>query len=318
VDCHPGLYALINKNIVILGKVIRTSLNAAWPLVDSYAVKAAGSGQYGSIRLWGSLSWGASGLLVGYILDFFYKRFGYDSIFGLSYFMVSLLVLIIVYFFPQNVNVKDLKKQRVTWKAFEPLMNRKVFNFLAVNFMFGLAVSVSTGVVPAWTKVTHKATSVTLGAILFASVFLGLFVFHHSSFLLQRFGAKQLLMAAHLGHFFRLCCYFQVTEENNYYLLPLIETLHCFSFALFWNASTSILHSLAPDEILVTAQTVLSSVHMNIAQMLGSSFFLSLFQSYGFFYVVRLGLIITMVSLVMVHFMIGPMKHELFEVIEKT
>ena len=101
-----------------------------------------------------------------------------------------------------------------------------------------------------------------------------------------------------------MCLYSLVTSENSYYLLPAIESLHCFSFALFWNCSTSILHSLAPPDALATAQTMLSSTHMTLAQMSGGFLFLHLMELYSFDLVWKVGLVVTVFSAAMTSWLV--------------
>ena len=172
--------------LVILVKIIRTAANGAWPLCDSYAVKAAGTEAYGGIRVWGSASYGFSGLFVGWVLDALYSRFGYDSIFGLTYALAGLLVVLIVRYFPNNLDAKQYRKATPSLSGIvSSLMNRNVFNFLVVNFCFGIAVSVSTMVVPAWAKTAHGAKAGQLGLITFMACIFGLIVFNYAGTLIQ-------------------------------------------------------------------------------------------------------------------------------------
>lgn len=287
---------------VILAKILRTSMNGAWPLCDSYAVKAAGTTSYGGIRVWGSASWGFSGLFVGYLLDSLHSKFGYDSIFGLTYLLAGVLVLLIIRYFPADLEVSKYKKTSVSLaNIIQSVLNKSILMHLLVNFVFGIAVSVSTMVVPAWTKTVHHAAAGQLGMLTFANSSIGLFVFYFAGKLMKLYGAKNLILFAHFGHAVRLCCYSFVTIENSLYLLPMIETLHSCSFALFWNASTSILHALAPPDALATSQTMLSSTHMTLGQMCGGFFFLHLMESHGFDLVWKIGLGVTLLSSLLIY-----------------
>jgi hypothetical protein len=127
------------------------------------------------------------------------------------------------------------------------------------------------------------------------SVLVGLIVFTKSAALIERHGAKTLLLVAHAGthalpilslssdllseinsgHALRLTLYMFVTRDNCLVALPLIEALHCFSFALFWCAGAHMLHAVVcTDQILVSNQSLLALSHTTFGQLLGGFLFL--------------------------------------------
>lgn len=136
----------------------------------------------------------------------------------------------------------------------------------------------------------------------------GLLVFHYSPRLLDRYGAKNLILVAHAGHFARVLLYTLLTKDNCTFALPIIETLHCFSFALFWAAASHMLHNVCAtgNVVLVSNQSLLSLSHMTIGQGLGSYVWMQVYGKYGIGSAIAGGLVVTIISAVILSTFISP------------
>lgn len=248
-----------------VARAARTFLNGAYPLIDSFAVIAAGVRGYGAIRLFGSLSFGLSGLLVGGVLDYFYQLYGYATIFALQYSLTALLMLMVWLYFPRNdpnllANENGTRLSEV-WAA---VARRKTAVFLFSCILYGMSTSVSSTVVPVWVRQEFRKGAFFLGVLSVTSVSLCVVVFYYADRLLERYGAKRLLLWAHGFHLLRVALYATVSGTNVGMALPLIELLHGGSFALFWVGATSVMQG---DQVLASNQSLLAVCHTTIGQV---------------------------------------------------
>ena len=134
---------------------------------------------------------------------------------------------------------------------------------------------------PIWVKTELNGSATFLGALSVASVSLGLVVFAYSSWLLENIGARKMLLIAHVGHALRIAGYLWCDKSNFRWLLPVIETLHCFTFATYWMAATAVLVGICADTILSASQSLLATFHVTLGQLLGSFLLLNAFQTFG-------------------------------------
>jgi PPP family 3-phenylpropionic acid transporter len=279
---------------VFVAKAIRTSMNAAWPLVDGFAVKAVGLSMYGSVRLWGSLSFGVSGLVIGFILDYFYATFGFQSIFVLSYVLAAVVIAMLFMCFPKDST--QLSAAQSGHDIVRLLSNRTLFLFLVCAMLFGASFSISSQVVPVWVRKDLGKGAAFLGMLSVCSIAVGLGVLHYAGYLLERFGAKRLLLVAHVGHGVRIMLYMLVNAGNCNWLLPAVETLNCFSFALFWSSATSMLHSLCSEQIMASSQSLLAIAHTTMGTLVGTYVLMNVYEAYGFYSVCNVALAGTVFS----------------------
>ncbi len=192
----------------------------------SILAQAAGLSQYGSVRLWGSLSFGVSGLVIGFILDYFYATFGFQSIFVLSYVLAAFVIGMLVFCFPKDA--PQLGASPLGHDIGRLLSNRTLFLFLVCSLLYGACFSISSQVLPVWVRKDLGKGAAFLGMLSVCSILVGLGVLHYSGYLLERYGAKRLLLVAHAGHGLRVMLYMLVTPANCNWLLPAVETLNCF------------------------------------------------------------------------------------------
>jgi hypothetical protein len=83
------------------------SLSLSLLKVDGFALRASDLRDYPTIRLWGSLSFGLSQLVIGSLLDAFRAQYGFSSIFALQYVLAAALVVMILGFYPQQGEISS-------------------------------------------------------------------------------------------------------------------------------------------------------------------------------------------------------------------
>jgi PPP family 3-phenylpropionic acid transporter len=231
------------------------------PLIDNTVLYLLGEqrAHYGRIRLWGALGWGVAGAVIGFLVDRFGLRVSFISFF---LFMSSLFVM------ASYLPVAPSHIGSRFWQGARSLFADTQWNVLLVTlFCGGLATSISNNFL--FLYVDQLGGSRTLmGLSLTVSTLSEIPIFFFSGQLLQRWGARGLLLAALIAQVIRIFAY--ALMPSAWFILP-ISLLHGLTFSAMWAAGVAYASKLAaPKGLVATAQGLLSGVSMGLGGVIGA------------------------------------------------
>ena len=243
--------------------------------------------QYGQQRLFGSLSWGLSSLVTGYLIDH------YNDIWMTFYlyFLFMGTFLILLFLVPSlHVPKADDESEEQPLLAtpvtlFESLAQSHVILFFAMVSLLGLVYSVIGCYLFIYLTTIWHASSALLGATTPFSVFCELPAFYFSPWLLKKMGSTQMILIAHAAFLLRLGLYIALPMvldlPKDSFVCLFVETLHGLTFGLSWSAGMAIVQKLAPPRYQKTYIGIYCSLSNNAGGALGNLVGGWLFEQFG-------------------------------------
>ena len=230
------------------------------PLVDNsvMALLADRSADYGKQRLWGAVGWGVAGAIAGWLVE----RVGIDaSFYAFGVWMgVGLLVAL-------RLPIGRAAIGQPFWVGLRGLLaNRRLAVFLVTVLVAGM----SMGTVHSFLFLYLEdlgASATLMGLSLTIATVSELPVFFFSGQIMQRYGARGLLLLA-LGVF--------VLRLSLYAAFPLpgmvlaANLLHGLTFSAMWAAGVTYASQIAPRGLGATAQGLFSGAVMGLGAALGA------------------------------------------------
>eukprot|EP00754_Rhynchopus_humris_P034349 Rhum_TRINITY_DN15671_c0_g1::Rhum_TRINITY_DN15671_c0_g1_i1::g.161818::m.161818 len=275
---------------VLLCAVLRSGMNAGWPLVDaatlalvqreqrSRAQRVEGGTEeeeaegYGQQRLWGAVAWGASSLVVGMTID----NFGLPMIFYLTYLMACLEIVIVYAWLPSDLKVEadsptlDVEGSPALAQAPGPShwVSPALLAFFANVFLYSLIHAIPEQVLFLDME-RHGASRTLQGAAAAATVVFEIPVFYYANSLLESYGTRGMFLRAQAACAVRLfLCY--MTPATALVLLVPIQALHGLSFGLMWAAAVPYIQHVAPPGKETFAQSLVCTIWGTMGQAVGS------------------------------------------------
>lgn len=227
------------------------------PLGDTAVLKLLGDQKrnYGRVRVWGAVGFGASAPIVGWLVE----RFDLSWAFYLYIFFMALCMLACL---GLPVTTKTDKFQASSLTDF--LSAPWLFLFAAV-FLGGAGLAVSGNFVYLYLA-ELKAAGLIVGLALTFAVVSEVPLTFYGKQLLERFSTQHLLIASLLFLALRLFLY---SLFNSPALILLVQLLHGFCFAIMWIAAVSYADEFAPEGKTATAQGLLGAVMMGLGSTTG-------------------------------------------------
>jgi MFS family permease len=228
------------------------------PLADSTAAAMASRHRvgYGSMRLWGSLSYAVMAAICG----IFWLHFGYMAMFPTA----AAIYLLLSWFARglEKVERAPRVEQQIPWRTLTG--NRFLLVLLASTFIVGAALGVDmtfTGI-----YMTHLGGGAALVGLMFGlSAIFELPAMRASAPLVGRLGGPTTLLLAY-------ACF--ATAYLGYALSPLPWVMVGFSvfrglgFGLFYASTVHLVHDLAPRAWGSTLQGVMNALAFGLAQLI--------------------------------------------------
>lgn len=248
VDVIPVIifYAIANSPIV--------------PLLDSSAVEIANHNEksYGSLRLWGSVGWAISTVLIGWLIQQTGIR-----IFFYGYIVFIYLAFLVSWFQPSR---RDILRSTLG-QGIKELLGQKTF----LLFLFGVfLITITSGGVMAFysiymDSIGAKEGLIGLGWALSALSELPVMAF--SGRIIKWIGSKGLLIIAFTTFALRWILFSVIA---NPYLALLVQLLHGLSFASILVGSVNYINDHAPVGLNTTALAIFNTVAYGLGSMSGS------------------------------------------------
>ncbi len=230
------------------------------PLLDSYALETATENRrtYGDLRLWGSVGWAISTVLIGWLIERSGIRwlfYGYISFMGFTLF-ASLF---------QPKRRKMLKTS--IWIGLKELLGHK--SFLLFLFSIFLLTITSSGVLTFFSiymdSIGTKEGLIGLGWALSAISEIPVMIL--SGKVINKIGSKGLLVIAFILFAVRWMLFSFIHAP---FLALVVQLLHGPSFASFLVGSVTYIHERTPEGLNTTALSIFNIVTYGLGTMVGS------------------------------------------------
>ena len=297
-------YVLSTFGALFLVKLLRSLLNAVWPLTEAMALKliAGGKEGYGKQRLWCAISWGLASFVVGNCID----RFGVTAIFELTWGISLATVILVMLFIPKPSADAALNhgKKKVSGLSVKDLIQySKDFissgensQFYITMFVYGFVFSLSEVVLMIAMEKDFRASKTLQGLAITASTVIEVPVFYYSDSLLKSYSVSKMFLVAHSTMAFRLLAYSMVPLSAPW-MIVVIQLCHGLCFSLMWVAAVSFASQRAPKGMEATAQTMLSNVWV-LGNGLGAAFWTNVYERAGSFRFVFLVGVLVLATLI--------------------
>lgn len=230
------------------------------PLVDNSVLLLLGDrkADYGKHRLWGAVGWGVAAPVLGALIERF----------GLSWaFSAALLLLGSCLYAVQRLAVQPVSMGQPFWQGMRFFVTRWPWIvFLITLFLNGVAAGVGHNFLFLYLDQLH-ASKTLMGISLLVEAVSEVPVFFFGNRLLQRWGARGLLLVALGANALRMFSYALMPAA--WLVLP-IHLLHGLTFSAMWIAGVSYANRAAPPGMGATAQGLLSGVSLGLAGATGA------------------------------------------------
>lgn len=229
------------------------------PLVDASTMDwlAEQRNLYGRIRLWGAIGWGVSAPLIGWLIE----RSGIQwSFYG--YIALMLAGLVVAWFLP----IRETSAQQPFWSGLRLIIdNRQWLLFLAVVFISGMCMAIVSNFLFLYMNDLGASKTLMGLALTFATIS-ELPILFYSNRLLNRWGARGLMLIALSAYVVRALAYTVVPDPR---MFLAVQLLHGLTFSGMWVAGVSYAYSMAPDGFGATAQGLFSGVLLGLGGIAG-------------------------------------------------
>jgi len=257
-------------------------------LRDAQAVQVLESchqaNQFGKVRKFTALGWGASGVLIGLAGDYL----GLDVLF-VAFAAMQVVVLLIVCQVPQGIEPSHTQKTSPDGLGAEgaqqtlraALISSTWLLFLSNLIVHGFCTtSIETYLFVYLMRDFENTTSTLLGLTIFMMTIAELPTFQVAERLFD-FGFKRIFTFCHVALAVR-CCFYVCLPAEHPSMVLLIEPLHGVTFALMWAASVEFARRNAPSGGRARVQALVSGIYFQVAQGLGALAWAPLMDTFGF------------------------------------
>ena len=229
------------------------------PLIDNGAlvVLARRPGEYGRLRVWGAVGWGASALGVGWLV----AERGPRAIFAVY---VGLLIALL------TVAVRLPVGERVAEGAFAPRLaalagDRRLWRFLAVAFLGGTGVSIVNAYLPLY--LLGLGAPGLVGVSMLVATLSEMPVMVFGARVLGRLGYGRAFLLGYAVYGGRALV---MSFVHAPWGVVALQLLHGPSFAVMWISGVALARRLAPAGLGATAQGLFSSVSTGLGGAVGA------------------------------------------------
>ena len=230
------------------------------PLVDNSVLLLLGDrkADYGKHRLWGAVGWGVAAPVLGALIERFGLSWGFSA---------ALLFLGSCLYAVQRLAVQPVSLGQPFWQGMRFFVTRWPWIvFLITLFLNGVAAGVGHNFLFLYLDQLH-ASKTLMGLSLLVEAVSEVPVFFFGNRLLQRWGARGLLLVALGANALRMFSYALMPAA--WLVLP-IHLLHGLTFSAMWIAGVSYANRAAPPGMGATAQGLLSGVSLGLAGATGA------------------------------------------------
>jgi len=213
---------------------------------------------FGKIRVWGSISFGLSALLVGALADMLYL--------SVSYIMYAIFMGVCI-IISLSMEQPEIKTQKLTWDSVKNFIQDPFWLlFLCGVLLSGYGQSIIMNYFPAL-LLSLGATNTSIGLAINVSTVSEIPVMLGSAYLIKKYPSKYLLICAFVALLIRSLGYVLINRAD---CLILFQLFHGLSSSLFWVTAVVYIRQEAPRNLHATALSILSAIYYGFAGGLGS------------------------------------------------
>jgi len=247
--------------IMALSIVYAWFQSSAGPISDSLAndIGNREGFSFGSIRLWGALSYSLGTLGTGFL----YGKIGYDNIF-FAYLVISLALVFTIFYLPK---VKPSPhKTKLFDQAKEVLHNKPFVLFVGICLLVNLCMSMNFTFLPLYFK-EMGFDKKWLGTAFAIAAIVEVPMFYISAKLGKRLGRFNVLCMAAVLNAMR---YMLIFAFHNVYLVLALQVIDGITFAFFASLAVEVVGGYASERTKATFQTIFAAVAYGLGSIIGS------------------------------------------------
>lgn len=241
------------------------------PLLDSSTMAWLGArrNHYGRIRLWGAIGWGVSAPLIGWLIE------GRGVQWAFYGYMILMSVGFLVAF---ALPMHSASAAQPFWAGLNDLIrNNQWLLFLSVVFVSGMCMGMLSNFL--FVHMEELGVSKTMmGLSLTFATISELPILYYSDRLLDRWGARGLILVSLAAYVVRALAYTQVTAP---WMFLLVQLLHGLTFSGMWVAGVAYADNMAPAGLGATAQALFSTVFLGLGGIAGALAAGMLYDEFG-------------------------------------
>ncbi|SHH80303.1 MFS transporter [Clostridium grantii] len=224
------------------------------PLSDRFALEFAHTHNvnYGSMRLWGSIGFAVSTLVIGYVTDYF----GLRIIFYL-YSIIMLLCCLTVAKFPLGKVTKKSEKKSSFKSDLFKMLSMPQFIFLVLISMFSFSTLLANNSYLGLYMINNGTTLTIIGTLFFVSAISEVPFMLASKTIIEKVGVVNVLFISILATSLRWFLYFL---EPNIFIIYGATLLQGVGFGLMQPCIMHYLKEIVPNTIVTTAITIISAI----------------------------------------------------------
>ena len=230
------------------------------PLLDSSALESVenSSHSYGELRLWGSVGWAISTVLVGILIQKY-------NIYWLFYCYVVLTLLTFSFSLFQPKRKHVLKTS--VWSGLKDLLGKPSFLLFLLSILFAaMTLSGSSSFLSIFLdSIGTNESSIGLAWSIASLSEIPIMLF--SGKIMQRIGSKGLLTVAFVTFIIR---WFLMSTVTVPVFALMLQLLHGLTFAAFLTGSVTYINARTPKGLKTTAQSVFNIITFGIGSIFGS------------------------------------------------
>ncbi|MFA9559600.1 MFS transporter [Evansella sp. AB-rgal1] len=229
-------------------------------LGDSLAQKVSSKNKvsFGSIRLWGSLGFGVSSLVSGFIL----AQIGITNI----YYIYAAFLFIAILFCYSSPDSEPSKKPVQLLSALKLLKDKKLMLFLVMVMTIGLTHRMNDSFLGLYI-VQLGADESYIGIAWSIGVITEALVFAFSIYWFRRVHPLTLINIAAVLYFVRWLLMYLIPNPN---IILVIQLFHGFTFAILYLTAFQFVSKLVPEELESTGHLLFISMFFGISGVVGS------------------------------------------------
>ncbi|MFM2393954.1 MAG: hypothetical protein RLZZ546_1936 [Bacteroidota bacterium] len=258
-----GIYYWVNDFYGILLATLLMSIffNALMPVLDAMALNESektADGSYGKLRIAGALGWSITGLILGYVIQFY----GLKAIF-----IFSCLSMLLVFIFSRSIiSYKLYNRDEEKLQVKQTISNKKF-----ILFLFSIMI-ISMAMTAIWNFYSIYLTEIgaSPSQVGFGLAFQGLCelpLFYFSGVIIMRYGLKTTFIFTLVTTLIRMLLYSYVGQPM---LALCIELLHGVSWSLFWVVCVGLTDKYIDKAYQATGQSLLYASYFGIGAIVGN------------------------------------------------
>ncbi len=249
--------------------------NPILPLVDSttlgYVMKKGGD--YGHIRLWGSIGFVFGTIVVGFLLSY-KKLFPNETIL-----IVMSFFLFLSYLSSLKIPVQVTPKKNIHFReVLESLKSKVLILFLLTSFLHILGMAAYHSFFGLYIDDNDYST-IHLGLFTIPAILSEAVLFRYSLSILKRYSPYHLLSVAFLATIFR---WLSLYLFNDIIPIVLSQTIHALSWGLFFVTSISFIDYHFKDRLRTSGITLFSTLVFGLGNALGYYLAGTISQKYSY------------------------------------